>query len=138
MTLRAPRVPPPLEKYEQQAVATLLRLCGFKVRSTSQYRASHVAVGIPDLILHHPGIGQGGWWEVKRYRQKGWHPIKRDGWVPEPLRPEQEQFMQDALRSGQLFGWGGRLEAEIFVLGLNLARRAGNGGIIPSPGARRG
>lgn len=121
---------PPLEKVEQDAVRGLLHAAGFWTGSTSQYRRSGQVVGLPDLILLHEGIGVGGWWETKKYQARGWHPFRRETWIPEPLRPEQAAFRDRALRCGDLFGWGGRKEAEAFLVALGLAKRTGNGSIL--------
>ena len=120
---------PPLEREEQAVCVKLLRACGFIVRSTSQYRASHIAEGVPDLMLHHRGLRAAGWFEVKKYKARGYHPLARDNWRHEPLSEKQVIFREDALACGQLYGCGGRAECEEFVIGLWLASRAGNGGI---------
>lgn len=112
---------PPLEKAIQAQIAALLRSVGFVVRNTSQVRPSMVAEGIPDLIIHHVGIGRGGWFEVKRPRVKGYDPRERATWIPEPLRPEQRTFGVQAAACGQIFAWGGVREAEQLLLDLGLA-----------------
>lgn len=112
---------PPKEKAIQAQITALLRASGFVVRNTSQVRPSMVAEGIPDLIIHHVGIGRGGWFEVKRPRVKGYDPRDRATWIPEPLRPEQRTFGEQAYACGQIFGWGGVREAEQLLLDLGLA-----------------
>lgn len=111
----------PLEKDEQQAVRGILKAVGFTVHNTSQARASKVALGLPDLVILHPGIGKGGWWEVKRYKDRGYLDHDQSTWVPMPLRAEQAEFRTLALASGQLHGWGGRKEVLAFLMGLGLA-----------------
>jgi hypothetical protein len=58
-----------LEKAEQAEVVKRFRVCGFKVYSLSQARASKQTPGLPDLWLMNPARALGLWWETKR--QKG-------------------------------------------------------------------
>lgn len=48
---------PLLERDVQKACVALLEGLGSKVYRTSQYRASRIAPGIPDLIVLHPKLG---------------------------------------------------------------------------------
>lgn len=107
------RFPAPPERQVQAGIVALFQSVGIRVRSTSQYRASHVAIGIPDLILL--GDGWGGWYEVKTY-QRGYQPFDRSTWVPKPLAPAQAAFLADAARAGQVAAWGGLLEAEALLI----------------------
>jgi hypothetical protein len=87
-------------------------------------------VGLPDLVLMHPGLKRAGFFEVKRYEAKGYRPLDRSTWKPKQLRPEQELFRQDALACGLIYGFGGIREAEQLLVELGLAEDVGNGGII--------
>jgi len=127
---------PPLEKDEQQAVTRLLRLAKFRVGATSQYRRSGQMVGLPDLVVLHCGLGRGGWWETKKYQARGFHPFDRSTWRPEPLSAKQLDFRVLAVESGQLHGWGGRREAEDWLITIGLAVRAGNGSILLTPNGK--
>lgn len=103
---------PPREKDEQQAVRKILKAVGFEVYNTSQARASRIHIGLPDLVLLHPGIGKGGWWEVKRYKDRGYSVTDRSTWVPMPLKAEQAEFRWSIdwvspARLAALIGWKG-------------------------------
>lgn len=121
------KLPVPTEKAVQAGVVQLLRSVGLVVRSTSQYRASHVAVGIPDLMVH--GDGWSGWFEVKTYRA-GWLPTDRSTWIPKPLRAEQAAFLADAAWGGQRTAWGGFNEAEQWLLDMGYLVRHPNGLVL--------
>ena len=124
---------PPLEKHEQQGVVALLRLAGFAVRNTSQVRPSMVALGIPDLIVHHVGLKRGGWFECKRKQRAGYDPGDRATWLPEPLRPEQFAFRMDAVQCGQLFGWGTFQDCERWLVDLGLGTMDAGGVLTLRP-----
>lgn len=87
------------EKVVQQHVVGLFRTAGCVVMSTSQYRASHVAVGLPDLLVFapQPGIRASTWFEVKARDKAG--RLK-------PLRPEQVEFQQLCATCGTPYHWG--------------------------------
>lgn len=103
---------PPLEREVQSEVVQFFRGHGCVVRSLSQYRASMVSVGIPDLHISHPKKGYWFWFEVKRPKKhKDFHRFKRETWLAEPLRPAQEAFRLDCLATGQPFYFGGVQEA---------------------------
>lgn len=114
------RLKPPTEKVEQALIIRLFRLAGIRVRSTSQYRASHVAAGIPDLMLH--GAGWSGWFEVKAYQAKGYDRNNSLTWKTKELRPEQMAFMADASRAGQVVGSGASLDAQRLLVIQGLAK----------------
>src|SRR5262245_22929746 len=118
---------PPLEKTEQRAIVRLFELAGFRVGSTSQYRASGQLVGLPDLVLLHRGLKRGGFFEVKGYMRAGYDPSRWQTWRPKELKPAQQEFRAWALDCGLLYGWGGLREAEQFLVDLGLAE-SGDGG----------
>ena len=114
---------PRLEKAEQRGIIDCFKRLGIRVYSTSQYRASHVSVGIPDLWCVYPAKGLAWWWESKRYqRTAGYSPFDRSTWVPEPWRPEQARFAEECHLGGVLHGWGGLAEAMAFVVALGVAQ----------------
>lgn len=122
---------PPLEKIVHRHVIDLFKRLGTVVYSTSQYRASHVAVGFPDLWCMHPRLAKAWFWEVKKYRKAGFHPMKPETWVPESLRPEQAMFREHCLATGILHGWGGTSEAITFAEQIGLitpSRRSATAG----------
>jgi len=127
--MTAPRIKPPLEKVVQRAVMQLFRAAGWTVRSLSQYRASHVAVGVPDLMMHHPRRGLFCWFEVKAPRPQGYDPRSRQN-VPRTLAPDQLLFRMDAVACGQRHYWGGLAEAEAALIEMGCATRAPNGGLL--------
>lgn len=114
---------PPLEKIVHRHVMDLFKRLGTTVYSTSQYRASHVAVGFPDLWCMHPRLAKAWFFEVKKYRQAGYNPMKPETWVPEPLRPEQAAFRDQCLATGILHAWGGTNEAIAFAEQIGLVQR---------------
>lgn len=99
------------EKAEQAAVIKLLREHGFTVRSTSQARASKVALGLPDLWCTHKTKPIAFWWETKRQ-------------VGGVLSEAQAEFAADCQRVG--VGWhsGDRFHAAEVMRDLGLARPA--------------
>ncbi len=58
------------EKDVQRQVMAFFGPLGFAVVSTSQYRASEMAVGLPDLIGYHLACSLQFWFEVKKLRAK--------------------------------------------------------------------
>ena len=74
----------PLERDVQRQVVDVLKALGATVYATSQYRASRITPGIPDLYALHPKLG-GVWVEVKSATGK--------------QSPEQEEFQADCERS---------------------------------------
>jgi hypothetical protein len=140
----------PDEKQVQRAVLALFSLCGWKMGSTSQYRASRVMQGLPDLVGHHLGIRRFMWWETKaplaRWPRMGmgagavqwinYNPHDRSTWRSKPLRPDQEVFRNAALQCNELHGWGGSVEAEEFMITLGLGERLPSGVFQPRFGAR--
>lgn len=137
MSTRRRSHPAPTEKVVQQTVIGLFRALGTFVGSTSQYRKSGQAVGLPDLVCQHEGAGVGWWWETKapfrRWRDHDtdpwteYSPLDRRTWRSKPLEPEQEKFRRRALACGQLHGWGGLVEAEDFLVEQGLAQRLASG-----------
>lgn len=124
------RLRPPLEAVEQRTVVKLFTAAGFHVGATSQYRRSGQMVGLADLVLFHPGIGRAGWWETKPYKPTvGYNPADRSTWEVKDRTEDQIRFGDRALQCGQLYGWGGLLEAEKFLIELGLMYRAGNGSL---------
>ena len=134
------------EKDEQRAVVGLFRAVGATVYSMSQYRASHVAIGLPDLYVMHAPRGLAWWFECKRYegmwRRDGeavaYNPFDRSTWQAKPLAPPQAVFADHCCAVGIRHFWGGLREAEEALVELGLAVRAGNLGILLNPVARGG
>ena len=122
---RSGKLKPPLEKHVQKAVIDLFKRVGCKVYTTSQYRASHVSVGFPDLYVRHPATRQCWWFETKTYEAAGWQPYRRDTWRPKPLSPAQVTFREEAVACGEHHYWGGEPEAEACLIELGLASRNG-------------
>lgn len=109
-----------LERQEQEAIATMARGYGFKVRNLSQYRPSKVAVGIGDLILVHRARGIGLWWETKR--QVG--GVQSD---------DQKEFESDCRLVGWTYRMGDRFDFARYLLNLGLAEPGpGTCGIVPA------
>ena len=93
-----PVLKPLPEKAVQSQVIDLFKKVGCHVYSTSQYRASHIAVGFPDLKVFCPvGSGAATWFECKARDAKG--RLK-------PLRPAQAAFRAIATASGEDYDWG--------------------------------
>lgn len=100
--ITVPRPKPPSEKAEQKSIIYAVRVLGGHVASTSQYRASRVALGLPDLLIAFPAKGVAFFFEVKgRLRRKGADddPLK-------PLRPEQARWRETYERCGWKYYWG--------------------------------
>ncbi len=95
----------PREKDVQTRVARFYASCGCHVYSTSQYRASRMAIGIPDLYVVHPRIG-GFWHEVKRPGGK-----QSDG---------QHLFQVEVEAAGVGYVLGGIDEAQAFLTARGL------------------
>lgn len=144
MTRAAPNpLVPRLEKLEQRAVIDCFKRLGTRVYSTSQYRASHVAIGIADLWCVHRGAGKAWWFEVKKYRRTpDYSPFKPATWIPEPLRAEQQAFADECRAAGILHGWGGISEAMTFLVEQRVAQWSAHGVTVvradmdPAPYAR--
>lgn len=122
---------PRLEKLEQAAVVFLFRTFGCTVRSLSQYRASHIAVGLPDLLCHHLPTGQTWWFETKRYKRTTttgtkYRLFEPSTWEPEQLRPDQETFRDQSIVCGQRYFWGGIREAMGALVTVQLATWQGD------------
>lgn len=108
-----------LEKEEQHEISRLFRAYGFKVRSTSQARASKVAPGLPDLFVTHLTRPIAFWWESKRQ-------------VGGKLDPAQEEFRDDCLRCQIPWASGHRYDAAQLLVDLGLAAKGdGPCGIVP-------
>ncbi len=139
--LRIPRpkkvsVPRPLEKDVQKGIVRLFRSMGGIVHSTSQYRASHVTEGMPDLHNAFPFLRAWFWFETKRpLATAEFHPFKPYLWTPEPLRPSQEEFRQNCLATGAQHFWGGLKEAEDALISIGAAERV-NGVLRLTPRGR--
>lgn len=137
------RFNPPTEKDTQRAVVKLFRHAGCIVYSTSQYRASHIAVGFPDLFCRHLGMRLAFWWETKpplaRWRDRDkdpwtlYHPYKPETWRPRPLDPKQAEFRDAARTCLELYFWGDLRSAEDALVTLHLAVRADNGTLLLQP-----
>jgi hypothetical protein len=131
----APHHTPPLEKAEQAFIIKLFRSVGITVCPTSQGRPSRVYVGLPDLLLY--GKEWSGCWETKRYKPS-WVPARGGErvhysrfdpttWTPMTPSPEQFRFLSMATAAGQRVGWGGRREAEDWLVTHGYAVREGGG-----------
>jgi hypothetical protein len=84
----------------------LYRCVGCFVASTSQYRPSHVALGLPDLLVFH--AGKGCFW---------FHEVKAPGGT---LRPAQQRFRETAEACGLtvLVGDDDVAKAHLVALGI--------------------
>lgn len=122
---RKPKWTPPTEKNVQSLCISLFRKAGCKVRSTSQYRASHIAPGIADLIVTHRERRLAFWFEVKRPRGKDYNPAFPHSNEPEDLRPDQDEFMFDCLAAGWNYYWGGVRMAEEALICEGLGHKKG-------------
>lgn len=78
----------PLESAIQGEIWTALERIGCKVSSTSQYRPSRQALGMPDLFVVHVAWKVHTWLEVKRPGEKptkvqeAWHAASREAGCP--------------------------------------------------------
>ena len=139
------RFPVPDEKTVQRDLLRLFAYAGCLMGSTSQYRASRVLEGLPDLVGWHLGIKRFLWWESKapvaRWRDRDadpwiyYSPYHRATWRSKPLSVKQQEFREAAVACGELHGWGGIVEAETFLIELGLANRLASG--VIQLGARR-
>lgn len=120
-----PKWTAPLEKNVQALVTSLFKKAGCKVRSTSQYRASHIAEGPADLIVTHRARRIGFWFEVKRPSGRAYNPAFPHAGEPEPLRPAQQEFRDDCLAAGWSHYWGGVTAAEDALIEEGLGHRKG-------------
>lgn len=123
---RKPKWSTPLEKDVQRVIIDLFKHAGFKVRSTSQYRASHVDPDMPDLYCTYPERGLWFWFEVKRLQGFGWDPNFPQVGKPELLRQGQAEFRVTCLQTGQPHYWGAIHEAEEALIDLELGHRKGS------------
>jgi hypothetical protein len=96
------------EDDEQALIMKLFRAHGCIVRSTSQKRRSAVALGLPDLIVHHVGAGKAWRWESK------YGPRAK-------LSPAQRQFIADERACRQLVGVGDLWAAGEWLVHLGIA-----------------
>ena len=99
-----------LEKAEQALVVRLFRAFGCTVRSTSQARASKVAPGLPDLLVHHRPTRQFWFWETKR-PQGG------------TLSPDQVDFAEDCEACRVAWYSGSLRDAESVLCDIGIAER---------------
>lgn len=86
-----------LEAREQQVITNVARAMGFRVRSTSQYRAAKISPDFPDLWLSMEAIGFAGWWETKRQ-------------VGGARTSGQVEFGEECLAARIPYGFGDRYE----------------------------
>lgn len=112
------------EKEEQWEVTKRFRVCGFKVRSTSQARASKIAPGIPDLIIHHRDAPIFLFWESKRQ-------------VGGKYSDAQLEFREDCERAAITCIGGDRYDAERYLVSIGRAWITAGGVFEPyhPPGA---
>jgi len=135
---KVPKMRPPLERIVQAGIIDLFRKIGIHVGSTSQYRASHVVEGLPDLICHALAINTFFWFESKSYlpswsdgdQVRRFNPYERSTWRPHPLSEKQQEFRDRALACGVRHYWGGFPQAEDALIDLGLAYRAASGVLI--------
>lgn len=129
-------VKPPPENQVQPFVMAFFRSGGWKMGNTSQYRTSGQLVGLPDLVMRHTVIRRFAWWETKapmaRWRGAGnlwvhYSPLDRKTWRSKERTPAQVEFGDDAILCGQLYGWGGIVEAEQFSIDLGMGDRLASG-----------
>jgi hypothetical protein len=99
-----------LEAAEQKEVIKCLREHGFTVRSTSQYRASKIAIGVADLWCTHREQPIAFWWETKRQ-------------VGGVLSDAQRDFADDCARCNIRCYSGHRYDAERVCRELGFSRR---------------
>lgn len=121
---KLPAERPPLEREVQAAIVDLFKRAGCRVYSSSQYRASHVSVGWPDLFVRHCATGRRWWFEVKSYKP-GYSSLDPATWIPKPLSDAQERFAAECQMTGEAHYWGGYLEAEAALVAEGLAERFG-------------
>lgn len=97
-----------IERIEQGEVVKVLQRFGCRVESTSQYRRSKVALGLPDLwFFGPPGSLKAGWFETKSgadWRFSG----------------PQLEWAERCLATATPYGCGDRFAAEIFCRALGL------------------
>lgn len=128
--------PPSETKVVQPHIVSLFRSAGCQADSTSQYRASHIVQGFPDLVVFAPAILKMFFFEVKSYlaewtNDRGvrirFNPFDEATWHPKPLEPAQVRFRERILTCGQLHYWGGVPEARATLVELGLAHRGERG-----------
>lgn len=134
MTLRARpdlRLRPPSEtKVVQPQIIDLFKRLGFKVDPTSQYRASHIAYGFPDLVVFALPVAKMFFFEVKSYLREWtnaagqlvkFNLYDESTWRPKPLEPDQQIFREHCRACHQLHFWGGLPEARATLVELGVA-----------------
>lgn len=92
-----------LEKAEQAEIVKLFRRHGFVVRSTSQARASKIAVGFYDLFCTHKTLPIALFFDSKRQVGSVWSEAQKD-------------FENDCHRCGILCYHGDRYEAQRILI----------------------
>lgn len=97
-----------LEREEQAEIVKLLKAFRFRVYSTSQYRASKVSLGFPDLWCMHEMQPLAFWFEVKRQSGGMYYS-------------EQTEFGEFAVRCGVGYHTGDRYHAADLLRSLGLA-----------------
>lgn len=99
------------ERIEQGEVVKVFQRFGCRVESTSQYRRSKVALGLPDLwFFCPPGTLKAGWFETKSgadWRFSG----------------PQLEWAERCLATATPYGCGDRFAAETFCRALGLKER---------------
>lgn len=131
------RLKPPSEtKVVQPQIVDLFRRGGCECDSTSQYRASHIACGFPDLVVFARVVGLMFFFEVKSYLAEWTSPtglrIRFDlfderTWRPKLLEPDQVKFREKALACNQLHFWGGLPQARDALVQIGLGYRLPSG-----------
>ena len=108
------------EKEIQREVVRLYRLAGCFTYSTSQARASHIALGLPDLYVmtRRSGVADGFWHETKRPGGK--------------LRASQQGFIRAAEECGVKVVVGGVAEAVAHLKALGLVAKVGLNDPLPA------
>ena len=109
---------PPLEREIPREVVRLYRLAGCFTYSTSQARASHIALGLPDLYVMSPR----GMTPYNDGTGAFWHETKRPGGK---LRASQQGFIRAAEECGVKVVVGGVAEAVAHLKALGLVAKVG-------------
>lgn len=106
------RDPNAVEADEQNEIRKRAVAHGFVWRSTSTVRRSRIFPGCPDLILIHRVLPLWTWWETKRQ-------------VGGELSPDQIDFRDDCLRTGQPWHAGDRYDFDAWLLETGVSIRQG-------------
>lgn len=102
-----------LEKDNQQAIRSYWMSLGCTVLMLSQYRASKVALGLPDLYVFGPErLAVAWWWETKR-------PVDAE------ISDEQIAFAQQCARTRTWYGCGPASAAIAFSQAIGLSKPIG-------------